>query len=116
MELMIRNGDYVAEAGTGLCQVGGQEALLQRVLFRLTARRGSFPFWETLGSRLWQLGQLPAAARQGAAKQYVTEALAEERDVRVESVTLTERSGRAVLLAELTWEGKPFSVSVELRL
>ena len=52
MELMIRNGDYVAEGGNRLCRVGGQEALLQRVLFRLTARRGSFPFWETLGSRL----------------------------------------------------------------
>jgi len=115
MELMMRNGDYVADSG-GLCRVSGQEALLQRVLFRLTARRGSFPFWETLGSRLWQLGQLPAAARQTAAKQYVTEALAEERDVRVESVTLTERSGRAALLAKLTREGEPFSVSVELRL
>lgn len=116
MELMMRNGDYVAEGGSRLCRVSGQEALLQRVLFRLTARRGSFPFWETLGSRLWQLGQLPAAARQSAAKQYVTEALAEEKNLRVESVTLTERSGRATLLAELSREGEPLSVRVELRL
>lgn len=116
MELMIRDGDYVADGGSGLCRVSGQEALLQRILYRLTAHRGSFPFWETLGSRLWQLGKLPAAARQSAAKQYVTEALAEERDVQVESVTLTERDGRALLLAELTRKGEPISVSVELRL
>ena len=115
MELMIRNGDYVAE-GTGLRRVSGREALLQRVLFRLTARRGSFPFRESLGSRLWQLGQLPAAARQTAAKQYVAEALAEEPDVAVESVTLMEQDGRAVLLAELSQGEERFSVSVELRL
>lgn len=115
MELMIRNGDYVAD-GEGLCRVSGREALLQRVLFRLMAHRGSFPFWEGLGSRLWQLGQLPAAARQTAAKQYVTEALAEERDLRVEAVTLTERDGRAMLLAELSREGERMAVSVELRL
>lgn len=115
MELMIRNGDYVS-AGGDLCRVGGQEALLQRILFRLTARRGSFPFREELGSRLWQLGQLSAAARQTAAKQYVTEALAEERDVQVESVTLTEHGGRATLLAELSRKGERFPVSMELQL
>lgn len=116
MELMMRNGDYVSDGAAGLCRVSGREALLQRVLFRLTARRGSFPFWESLGSRLRQLGQLPAAARQTAAKQYVTEALAEERDVRVESVTLMERDGRAMLLAELSCEGEPMTVSMELRM
>ena len=115
MELMIRNGDYVAD-GTGLRRVSGREALLQRILFRLTARRGTFPFCESLGSRLWQLGRLPAAARQTAAKQYVTEALAEERDLQVESVTLTEADGRAVLLAELSREGERIPVSVELSL
>lgn len=115
MELMIQNGDYVA-AGGDLCRVGGQEALLQRILFRLMARRGSFPFRRELGSRLWQLGQLPAATRQTAAKQYVTEALAEEQDVQVESVTLTERGGRATLLAELSRKGEWFPVSLELQL
>lgn len=52
MELELKNGDYLADGVGGLRRVGGREALLQRVLFRLTARRGGFPFWETLGSRL----------------------------------------------------------------
>lgn len=64
MELILRNGDYVPDGVGGLRRAAGQEALLQRVLFRLTARRGAFPFWEDLGSRLWQLGRLP---RQPAA-------------------------------------------------
>ena len=68
----------------------GLEALLEQVLFRLTARRGTFPFLPELGSRLWQLGQLPAARRQSAAEQYVEEALAAEPGLTVEQVILTE--------------------------
>ena len=50
MELKLQNGDYVLDGAARLCRVGGAEALLQRVLFRLSARRGAFPFWGTLGS------------------------------------------------------------------
>lgn len=114
MELALQNGDYVSDGAAGLRRVGGQEALLQRVLFRLTARRGTFPFWESLGSRLWQLGQLPASARQSAAKQYVSEALAEETGLKVGAVALAQSGGRAALTAELTYEGKPLSVTMEL--
>ena len=64
MELKLQNGDYVLDGAARLCRVEGAEALLQRVLFRLSARRGAFPFWGTLGSQLWQLGRLPAAARK----------------------------------------------------
>ena len=77
-ELELRDEDYVADGAGGLRRVTGDAALLQRVLFRLTARRGTFPFWETLGSRLWQLGRVSPAGRQAAARQYVAEALAEE--------------------------------------
>ena len=73
--LRMKNGDYVPK-GSGLETVSGSEAVLQRVLLRLTARRGAFPFMESFGSRLWTLGQLKAAERQAAAEQYVAEALA----------------------------------------
>ena len=75
MELAMQNGDYVPDGVGGLRRVSGREALLQRVLFKLAARRGAFPFREDLGSRLWQLPKLPAAQRQGAAAQFVAEAL-----------------------------------------
>ena len=51
MGLSLREGDYVPDGTGGLRRTRGQEALLERVLFRLTARRGSFPFLPELGSR-----------------------------------------------------------------
>lgn len=113
MELELRDGDYVPDGIGGLRKVRGTEALLQRVLFRLTARRGALPFWETLGSQLWRLGQIPRAGRLPAARQYVTEALAEE-PVTVESVVLTEREGWSCLAVELSYQGKSLSVNVEV--
>lgn len=115
MELAIRDGDYV-RGGTGrLCRVSGREELLQRVLFKLTAHRGGFPFLETLGSRLWQLGRLPARERQGAAEQYVAEAL-EGEPLSVEKVELTPLpEGRAVLTVFLLWRGELLSVAVDLQ-
>ena len=89
MGLSLRNGDYVPDGTGGLRRTEGREALLEQVLFRLTARRGTFPFLPELGSRLWQLEQLPAARRQSAAEQYVAEALAAEPGLTVEQVILT---------------------------
>lgn len=117
MALELRNGDYTPDGVGGLRRVGGREALLQRVLFRLTARRGAFPFWEELGSRLWQLGQVPADGRQAAAKQYVAEALADEAGVGVERVELTQApGGAAALTAELTCGGEALAVTLDLRM
>ena len=115
MALALRNGDYVSDGAAGLCRAQGQAALLQRVLFRLSARRGSFPFQEDLGSRLWQLGQLPLAARQAAAQQYVAEALAQERDLSVERVTLLQNGDAASLTAELLYEGTSLTVTVDIQ-
>ena len=110
MGLSLRNGDYVPDGTGGLRRTEGREALLEQVLFRLTARRGTFPFLPELGSRLWQLGQLPAARRQSAAEQYVAEALAA-----VEQVILTESGGgRAQVTVGLTWQGETLSVTVEV--
>lgn len=113
MELALKDGDYVRE-GAGLRRVGGEEALLQRVLFRLTARRGTFPFLKELGSRLWQLGRLPAAERQTAARAYVAEALAEEKGLLVEQVTLIPLADGGQLTVELTYEGQALRVTAAL--
>lgn len=114
MELELKNGDYVADNAGGLRRVQGREALLQRVFFRLTARRGAFPFWEDLGSRLWELGKLPAPERRAAARQYVTEALTEE-PVTVEDVVLEQgRDGTATVTARLRYQGEALPVTVEV--
>ena len=114
MELELKNGDYVPDGIGGVRRVSGREALAQRVLFRLTARRGSFPFWPELGSRLYQLGSLPASQRAAAAVQYVTEALAQE-PVAVEDVELTQRAnGIAELRARLSYQGTGLDVTLEV--
>ena len=114
MELELREGDYVADGVGGLRRVRGREALLQRVLFRLCARRGAFPFWESLGSRLWELGRVPGPERRAAARQYVTEALAEE-PVTVEDVELElAPEGTAAVTARLRYQGQALPVTVEV--
>ena len=115
MELELRNGDYIPNGTGGLCRLEGTRALVQRVLFRLKARRGSFPFWDSLGSRLWKLGRLPVRERQAAARQYVEEALAEEPGLRVESVELAQGGdGTALLTVGMTCGEEPLTVTLEM--
>ena len=61
METKLINGDYVANGLGGVVRCKGDEALLARVLYRLTARRGQFPPMPALGSRLYLLGQIGRA-------------------------------------------------------
>ena len=52
MEPRIQNGDYIPDGLGGVVRSQGADALLERVLFRLTARRGELPPLPQLGSRL----------------------------------------------------------------
>ena len=90
MERTLIDGDYVPDGAGGLKENDGAEEVLARVLFRLTARRGSFPFLPEFGSRLCLLGAVAPLARETAAERYVTEALAPETALKVESVRLRE--------------------------
>ena len=85
MELFIENGDYVPDGLGGLTGLTGAQEVLQRVLFRLKARRGAMPFLPNLGSSLHTLGREKPAARP---------ALAEEQD------------GRFSLAVHLLWQGE----------
>ena len=96
MELWLKNGDYVPDGKGGFVQLEGEEALLQRVLFRLCARRGSFPMMSELGSRLYLLGREKAGDRTAAARAWAEEALVQE-NVAVEELRVDE-SGEGVLL------------------
>ena len=85
--MMLVNGDYVPQENH-LRSVEGDEAVLQRMLMKLTARRGQFPFMEDFGSRLWTLDRLRPAERQ---------ALQDEPGLTIEQVTLAENGGKAAL-------------------
>lgn len=110
-ELKIRNGDYVPDGVGGADRVKGRDALLQRVLFKLTARRGGFPFLEDLGSTLHALGGETPSRRQSAAEAAVMQALAEEKNLRVERVKLEGDR----LAVRLEYEGEELSLQLTVR-
>jgi len=112
MELWLNQGDYVPDGAGGFVTLAGEEELLQRVLFRLCARRGAFPLLPELGSRLWLLGTEKPGSRLSAAREYVEEALAEEA-VSVESVTLSDGGdGRMLVTALLRHDTQTVEVTV----
>lgn len=113
MALILRDGDYVPDGRGGFQTAAGAEELLERVLWKLTVRRGSFPFLPELGSRLHLLGRSPVREREALAGQYVAEALADE-DVAVTEVKLV-REGREVgLTVRLNWRGEELTAAVNL--
>lgn len=114
MELKIKNGDYVSDGAGGLVRVGGWDELLQRVLFRLSVRRGSFALAPELGSELHLLWREKGESRAAAAKQYAAAALAEETGVTVSDVTLERKGDLLALRVALLCEGEERSVGVEI--
>jgi len=112
MELWLSGGDYVPDGSGGFVTAAGEEALLQRVLFRLCARRGAFALLPEMGSRLWLLGREKKSSRVTAAREYVEEALKEE-PVSVEQVTLrADGDGRVLVSVLLRSEEKTMEVTV----
>ena len=112
LEIKIRNGDYVPDGLGGVERCGGDEALLQRVLYRLTAHRGQFPPLPELGSRLYLLGRESLPQRLSAARLYVAEALAEEA-VSIKDVALAPAGeGRSEVTVQLSCLGEELAVTV----
>lgn len=111
--LVMRAGDYVLDGQGGQVRALGAEAVVQRVLFRLQARRGALPFLPELGSELYKVMREKPSARLGAARQYVAQAL-EGEDVRVTGVELEEDGEKARLSVHLLWQGEELSAGLEL--
>ncbi len=113
MALVLRDGDYVPDGKGSFRTAEGAQELLERVLWKLSVRRGSFPFLPELGSRLHLLGRAAAGRRETLARQYVQEALADE-EVTVTQVNLVPEGDRAELTARMEWRGEELSVTVQV--
>ena len=114
MELRLENGDYIPDGTGGVIRAEGDEALLERVLFRLSARRGGLPMLPELGSQLYLLGRERPEARLSAARQYAAEAVQPE-GLTVEDVRLTDRGGgRMDLTVWLRGEDAALTATVAL--
>lgn len=112
MTTQLRNGDYCPDGKGGFLEAAGGEAVLERVLFLLAARRGSFPLLPQVGSRLYLLGREKPGARGAAGAGYAAEALAGEPDLQVTGATWDEGGQR--LHVELEWKGEPLTAEVPL--
>ncbi len=114
MELMLENGDYCPDGLGGMTRLSGEDAVLQRVHFRLVARRGAFPLMPTMGSQLYRVLREKPSDRLAAAKRYVCEALEEETELSVESVSLECEGEKILLTVEVNWQGESLTVTETL--
>lgn len=114
MELKLEQGMYAAGPNRRPQTVSGAEETAQRVMMRLTARRGGFAPLPEYGSRLYLLPRLAKpSAYETAARQYIAEALAEETAVEVTEVQCTPVDEQTVRIdVTFTADGIPFSTSV----
>ena len=116
MELKLRNGDYVPGAAGTMERLEGSAALMQRVLYKLTARREGFPFLPQLGSELHLLGRCAANERDSAAELAVRQALSDETDLEITAVELTETSeGLYTLRVFLKWHGQTLEIALAVQ-
>lgn len=115
MSLRLEERDYALDGNGGVAaEVDDGAALLNEVLFRLTARRGSFPFLPELGSRMYQLRREKPSAWESLAGQYAAEALAGLTDVTVTGARVSRTEGGLSVAVELLWQDSPLTVTVQL--
>lgn len=113
MSMLMNRRDYVPDGAGSVKSVSGGEAVLSEVLFRLTARRGSFDLLPEFGSRMYLLREEKPSRRQALAKQYAAEALAELEDVIVTDALVSAGQDGLTIRVELTWQGLPLAVELE---
>ena len=96
MERKLEQGRYVPSSG-GLSRVTGAEEIAQRVMMKLTARRGGFAPLPEYGSALHTLLHTARpGAYETAAMQYIAQALADEPEVTVTAVEVRAADGETL--------------------
>ena len=91
-DLKLRGGDYIPSGTGGFLRAEGNDALLERCMLKLAARRGSFPLMPGFGSLLYTLPRVPHGERLSAALKFASEALSDE-DATVTSAQIEYTSG-----------------------
>ena len=114
MAYLLRDGDYVPNETGGFKTADGIDDILERVLFKLKARRGQFPLIPQLGSRLYLLPREAPTARQSAAEQYVREALQDETRLQIISVSLTQKDEQLFLDVTAAYGDREFSFGLDV--
>ena len=99
-----------------LARTGTDEggALVREALFRLTARRGSFPLLPELGSRMHKLAKAKPSAWQALAAQYAAEALEGMEGVTVTGARPVRTGDGLEMAVDLLWQGETLTVTAQL--
>ena len=113
MSLLLRNRDYARDGNGGVTAGSGGEALLNEALFRLTARRGSFPFLPRLGSRMGELRREKPSDWDALARQFAVEALDGLEEVTVIGVRVRRDQDALLVMTDLLWQGEALTVQWE---
>ena len=114
MSLLLQNRDYADDGNGGIAAVQDGDELLGEVLFRLAARRESFPFLPALGSRMHLLRRAKASERESLALQYAAEALEDLEDVTVTGASVQQEDGAFWVSVELLRQGTRLAVTARL--
>ena len=115
MSLRLEERDYALDGSGGVAAAEDDgAALLNEVLFRLTARRESFPFLPELGSRLHRLRQERPSAWETLAVQYAAEALADLQDVTVTGARVSRIEDGLSAAVDLLWQGGTLTVTAQV--
>ena len=88
MDTAISNGDFICDSKGVPVELTGYDELLQRVLIRLTVKKGSFIYDTSLGSRLYTLKATDGNIKERALS-LVREALIDISEVVIEDVLTT---------------------------
>ena len=113
MSLLLKDRDYVRDGNGGVAVARDGEALVNEALFRLTARRGSFPFLPRLGSRMGELRREKPSDWDALARQFAVEALDGLEEVTVIGVRVRRDQDALLVMTDLLWQGEALTVQWE---
>ena len=114
MSLLLQDRDYADDGNGGVAVAQDGDELLGEVLFRLAARRESFPFLPKLGSRMHLLRRVKPSERENLALQYAVEALEDLTEVTVTGASVRQENGALRVIVELLWQGTRLAVTAQL--
>ena len=111
MSLKLIDRDYVPDGNGGVAVAQDGDEVLGEVLFRLTARRGSFPFLPNLGSRMYLLRRArPSEWNSLALRCAVDREMGDKSDV----IPVERKKDGLHVTVELLWQGVTLPVEVSL--
>ena len=114
MSLLLKDRDYASDGNGGVAVIQDGDELLGEALFRLTARRDSFPFLPELGSRMHLLRRARPSEWESLALQYAVEALEGLGDVSVTGAAVRQEGGALWVTVGLLWQGTRLAVTAQL--